>query len=236
MKIRFLLNTLFLVSFSIIAQKNNGIVIYKVEQGNKSVLDNGRVNYLFENIDKNLDRLEYHLIFSGQESTFELDKSLISDFDNTLTPAIIAVGKGKYYYKKNTLLLNQKQTLGDLFLIEYDLNDLKWELTTDRKKIGDFECVKAIGTATVFSIEQTNNKKVVAWFAPSINLPFGPKKYVGLPGLIVQLFEDDLKFQLYSIKFGNQKIKVPQKGIKITEKKLNEYALNKAKEYFKFQN
>ena len=50
------------------------------------------------------------------------------------------------------------------------------------KKIGSYLCYKAI------DVESDNQlKKPIAWFSPLIPVNFGPKEYIGLPGLVLEV-------------------------------------------------
>lgn len=66
--------------------------------------------------------------------------------------------------------------------------DCKWTITTENKKIADFQCYKA--TRPNFIIDRNGKEKtllITAWFAPSLPYSFGPKGYNGLPGLVLEL-------------------------------------------------
>lgn len=78
------------------------------------------------------------------------------------------------------------------------LHPMVWNLLPESKKIDDLECHKAV---TVFK-----GRSYTAWYAPSIPIGNGPWKLGGLPGLIVEAYEDnmDMHFMLSSIRFGNQ--------------------------------
>ena len=65
---------------------------------------------------------------------------------------------------------------------------LKWEVTSETKKIGIYLCFKAIAIEKLWSRQgYFYNDKVVAWFTPEIPLNYGPKHYKGLPGLVLEI-------------------------------------------------
>jgi hypothetical protein len=74
------------------------------------------------------------------------------------------------------------------------LHPMVWRLLPEHRTLGDIECHLA---ETHF-----RGRKYVAWYAPSIPLPHGPWKLGGLPGLILEAFDEDrnLTFRLQSIK------------------------------------
>lgn len=64
------------------------------------------------------------------------------------------------------------------------LYPMKWTIDTATKRIGDFNCIKA---RCFF-----RGRNYTAWYTPDIPLAMGPWKLGGLPGLIVEV-EDDNK-------------------------------------------
>jgi len=63
------------------------------------------------------------------------------------------------------------------FRVEDSLENRAWKLQAERKKIGEYICMKA--TATL------NGDEITAWFTPEIPVPAGPADYYGLPGLVL---------------------------------------------------
>jgi GLPGLI family protein len=63
------------------------------------------------------------------------------------------------------------------FRVEDSLQNRTWKLQTERKKIGEYICMKA--TAIL------DGDKITAWFTPEIPVPAGPAYYYGLPGLVL---------------------------------------------------
>jgi GLPGLI family protein len=108
---------------------------------------------------------------------------------------------GIYYSNfKEKLTLAQKISLGEQVLISYQFPE--WELTTESKKIGEFLCYKAIK-------KQTNNKTKgldVAWYSPEIPVQFGPTKYVGLPGLVLEVIAGKIRFTATKIQLNSQRL------------------------------
>lgn len=86
------------------------------------------------------------------------------------------------------------------FLISSDFI-YKWELINEKKLVGDFECHKAL-TVYTYKDRKGNFKKVpiVAWYTSKLPIPLGPKNYVGLPGLILELEEGDNAIVFYATK------------------------------------
>lgn len=67
---------------------------------------------------------------------------------------------------------------------------LIWEILPDTAHIDGLDCQKAVC--------QFGNRRWFAWFASAIPISDGPYKFCGLPGLIVQI-EDDQQFYKFSL-------------------------------------
>ena len=210
-------------------QQNNGLAKYKVKLAD--VQDD--LQPFLKSLEPVLDNLTYTLRFTEDESIYRVEESMGVDNDRQLEAARIVAGKGVYFYEKNGEHIIQKEFSGDMFLIEPDHPELGWKIIDERKMVGEFECIKAIGINRGFD---NNESTVVAWFSPQINVPYGPNEYFGLPGLILEVEDKGVIYYCTSIGFGQQHIEKPQKGIKITEKKLNEYVLKQASEEFGYKN
>ncbi len=78
------------------------------------------------------------------------------------------------------------------------LHVMNWKISEEKKMIDSLTCIKA---TTHFK-----GRKYTAWFCPAIPIPNGPWKLGGLPGLIVEAYEDnkDLYFLLSEMQINNQ--------------------------------
>jgi GLPGLI family protein len=95
------------------------------------------------------------------------------------------------------------------------------KLTQETKIINGFGCYK--GTRS--------NGKVIAWYAPSIPVSFGPKGEYGLPGLILELERGKIIFKATKIILNPEnelEIKVPKDGKMVTTKEYTQI-IKKAK-------
>lgn len=77
--------------------------------------------------------------------------------------------------------------------------NINWKLISERKKIGDFECYKAIGLL--------RGREYTAWYTNEIPIPFGPWKLQGLPGLIIEAYDKNENFY-----FCMKKIEYPSQN------------------------
>lgn len=207
----------------------SGEIIYEAEILNEDLknqpLDNtfskGDENFL-KKINNNISNLDFILTFSKFNSIFKKqDKMKIND--RSLDIAVIIAGKGVYYTShKEGITLIEKEFSGKTFLIE--IPNTKWKLIQEEKKVGKYVCYKATTIKTTEGRNGKIKKKITAWYSPQIPYNFGPKDYNGLPGLILQLQEDNLLItaKKITIQSTNQiSIEKPTKGEKVTQQEFD---------------
>ena len=93
-------------------------------------------------------------------------------------------------------------------------------MINESKVINDLTCYKAT-SEILFPNEKMNGKltKLTAWYCPTIPVSFGPKCIGGLPGLILELVNDNVTFFAKKINLDLQNeimVKKPSKGKLIT--------------------
>ncbi|SHL84891.1 GLPGLI family protein [Flavobacterium chilense] len=71
------------------------------------------------------------------------------------------------------------------YKVTEDLSEIKWKLSKEKetKIINKFVCNKAT--------LNFRGRNYTAWYTPYIALPFGPWKFYGLPGLILEMYDTD---------------------------------------------
>lgn len=93
------------------------------------------------------------------------------------------------YYSNNATdtIIKMSRSLGYISQPQLD-----WQLTNKTKMIGDYKCYRASIKEKLYSRQgYYYYKDVIAWFTPEIPLNFGPKNYKGLPGLILQIEDNE---------------------------------------------
>jgi GLPGLI family protein len=177
-----------------------------------------------------MENIQFSLLFNKTESLFEEKESMVSD--EKKDSYLQALGRsmtfnGKLYTNiKSGLVLHQKTLTSDVFLIESNVKDIKWQLTSETKKIDNYTCYKATTFTTIESVRGTVELPVTVWYAPNIPFAFGPKNYAGLPGLILEVEVNKLVF--YAVKIDLNKpmkdsgIVAPAKGKRVTIKEFLE--------------
>lgn len=121
--------------------------------------------------------------------------------------------------------VHQQEFFGRDFLVTGPARECKWKLTGEKKKIGDYECQKAV--------LQDTTEQTVAWFTPQIPVPAGPGTYGMLPGLILELDIDNGQRTTIVTKVDLKpvdKIEQPTKGKKVTADEFKAIEAEKMKE------
>ena len=205
----------------------------------KSWMDNtrfaSRSSYMKDMIKRNTEK-DYVLEFNSIESTYKEIKKLETEGQGYNWMAnYVGENIGKIYKNaQDKISINETEMMGKFFLVTEDLEKTKWKMSGESKKIGQYTCYKATYTKQVeekvFSFgswNQTNGTnqpkkpkkmrdvEVVAWFTPEIPVSSGPSWYQGLPGLILEVSDDDTKILCTKIVMNpkeKSKIKRPKKG------------------------
>ena len=124
------------------------------------------------------------------------------------------------------------------FRVKKPLKRPPWKLHPERKKIGDYVCMKATA--------ELEGEKVTAWFTPEIPVPAGPAEYYGLPGLVLAVERlDETIFLATTVELsppdpdllvppGEGKQYTPEEFDQIVAEKVEEYRQNGAEksEYY----
>lgn len=127
------------------------------------------------------------------------------------------------------IYLKSANLLGKDFLIKDTLPKYDWNLSEETKIVGNYVCKKA---TTVH-----NRKEITAWYAPSIPINDGPDEYYGLPGLIIELTDGNITYNVLNVQETPEiSILKPNKGKEITKAKyqqLEQERMEAIKQQFK---
>lgn len=86
--------------------------------------------------------------------------------------------------------------LGVYYKYEND-QKMKWTLGNETKTISTYRCRKATG--------KYRNKNITAWYTEEIPISEGPYTFKGLPGLVVEAYDDKDYFHFTLVKIKNLK-------------------------------
>ncbi|PWJ38016.1 GLPGLI family protein [Sediminitomix flava] len=89
---------------------------------------------------------------------------------------VSAAGYTEYTFKVGEEVIGKEYFIGKEINYKNKVNSLNWEITSEKRMIGGYECIKAV----------TNNN-IIAWYTPKLPISCGPSFYNGLPGLIMEV-------------------------------------------------
>lgn len=233
---------LFLIGNIAYSQNFQGKVLYKsyvlgnvidsstFQKKNKQIAD----ALTFVNKSVKTNSMKFELKFTNSESLFQKEPKMKKDNDYGYELAeTIYGGKNIYYANSNTgEKITNKEVYEAVYLVKGNMKDVKWTLTNQRKKIGNYSCLKATTTLKTKNSKGIFYKEVTAWYAPEIPVSFGPKDYCGLPGLILELIEGNIFYSTYKLILNpKEKIEIhkPKKGKIITQEELDKIGLSLSK-------
>lgn len=230
-----------IISFS---QDKNVIVIYKKDILNYAIQSKNpekqeAYSSMLNELKASSNSLRYNLIINDSKSLFTLEENLLIDINKQALRFIENAGDsgGSFYMNsKSRELIRSKNLYGETFNIISSIDSIKWELTNERKKIGNFECYKAKTNKVIKNSKGTFNHIVEAWYAPEIPFSFGPVGYGGLPGLIIEIQYQNVRFYVSTIALNtkkNTKIVKPTKGKEVTKAEYNEITKKMANDFLK---
>ena len=203
----------------------------------------------FQEAMKKATEKKHLLTFNKGECLYEeqqaLEKPEIPSSGMVISVSYSGGGK-KYLDLKNKKSIVEEEIFGKEFLIVEPLEKPDWKLLNETKKIGEYNCFKAEiliqvtekqkeeykeflkkeeTKPSLFKMEEPKDKTIVAWYTPEIPVSFGPNNYWGLPGLILEINEDETIILCSKVTLSNKeksKIKVPNTGDKVNQKKFDE--------------
>ncbi|BAV94581.1 GLPGLI family protein [Ichthyobacterium seriolicida] len=117
-----------------------------------------------------------------------------------------------FAYKNNNTLYSKENISNSDVHVQDDDSFLEWEITKERKRISNYECIKA------FLKKYPDH---IVWFSPEIPIGIGPYIYHNLPGLVL---ESENKSSL------NKLTSISHVESSIFEEKLEEIKKNMIKE------
>lgn len=193
---------------------NSGEIIYEVEINNEYKASK-KVSLLI----KSASNVDFILKFSAHQSTFHKLSTLSNESKKGINlTEIFAGGKDSFYYNnKNKEIINSKEIGGESILLKKEV--IRWKLTKQEKKIGNYNCFKAIALDADGALSN-----IIAWYSIDIPIPFGPNRYNNLPGLIIKLGDDIVTYTAKKITLNKKAIKIdkPINGLKLSEQEFRE--------------
>jgi GLPGLI family protein len=260
--VTFLIAALLFATSPMTAQDFHGEATYKTSRSIDIKMDSTKVTsdmekQMIEMLKKQFQKT-FILSFNKEASIYKEDVSLESPKAGGMGISFMGLGGGGsdilYKNTKENRFVDQKDTMGKIFLVKDDMEKVEWKLESETKFIGEYQCFKATYTyeadvMTKASLESATTMKgedkdkepefekvtktVTAWYTPQIPVNNGPGTYHGLPGLILEISKDKQQIVCTKIVLNPQnfnKIEEPTKGKEVNQAEYDEIMKKKRKE------
>lgn len=140
----------------------------------------------------------------NDKKTVRDEKTQADSEDSKVVEINIKVGSDSlgsvYYHNLHEDYIVCRESLYENGKLKYfiykDLAPIKWNLEDKFKIISEYKCQKATA--------QFRGRSYEAWFTSEIPLSFGPWKFHGLPGLILEVYD-----QTGEVYFSADRVKIP---------------------------
>lgn len=247
--------SLFLSLLNALAQDFKGIAEYQSKTKLDIQIDSTRIPKEriadFKEMMKSQLEKKYILSFNKSEALYKEEEKLEQPGRGGGMRFMMGGFSQGIYYKnlKEKRYTRQLESFSKEFLIKDSLKTYQWQLEDESKMIGEHLCFKATTTKEIPDIrvgtppkkedaandEQPKTKiiTVTAWYTPEIPINNGPSDYWGLPGLILELNEENMIFLCTKIVLNPKEsfeLKEPEKGKVVTQKEFDKIVTDKMKE------
>jgi GLPGLI family protein len=217
---------MFFISLYSNSQITNGVATYGlfITVDEEVMKADKKYGYIQKAIDVSR-KLKYSLVFKGKEANFYQQKNdSLDKVSVNIANSLSEVSRLIYINLDTGMLINEMNADGLIikkneFIVKDSINK-NWLITNESKLIGEYLCYKAVTTKKVIKIDREVAETVIAWFCPTLPYTFGPSKYAGLPGLILELQEKNIVFVIDNISLNNSeghKIIIPTAKKEITQ-------------------
>lgn len=167
------------------------------------------------------------LKFNSKESIYYLDFDISKMYGTANLTRIFGGSDNLIYYNQEN-----KEYLSETLILEYPViiskEPIQWEISNEETKlINGYLCKKAIRKRSEINDAGLAKKaELTAWFCPEIPFNFGPERFHGLPGLVLECNSNIVKFELEKITWHKEELKInkPNSGEIISEEEFKNRA------------
>ncbi len=219
------------LSFTANAQ-NEGVIKFTVTRDMHVALE-GTQAEAYKDFIPQYQTSQNELIFNENSSLYQIVQDETSDevdemeMDQGNVQIDIDFGGGesednKIYFDKSTnTIIEQRDFMGKLFLLEEQAEEIEWKVTEETDTILGKICTKATTQLDGNMNGEEVKIDVIAWFTSEIPASFGPSSYRGLPGMILKVdfdngFEIIEATEISMEEIEKNQLKKPNKGKKVT--------------------
>jgi len=182
-----------------------------VKKSNK--IESDAFKKLANDCNKALAKVQFKSISNGSTHRFFYEEVMASDFDGEfwLDLALVWAMDGKQMYADYTKRISYYETNQISKIRSVKMDNINWTISNDSKNILGYKCYRA--TAKIVNPEEEYKLTIptIAWFCPELTKRGGPTAYATLPGTILELESEKLRFTVTKVKIKkSNSIKIPQ--------------------------
>ncbi|VXB06757.1 GLPGLI family protein [Flavobacterium sp. 9R] len=189
----------------------SGSIIYSVKIDSSASQDIKKYRELIDKMIEYANNQKFELQFNKSNSIFKICDVMSKDpmfNEKENRTARLALTSGFDFFIDSSKRIDLEIKANNQ-LVESGVGKINWDITTESKSISNYLCYKAIKLIPfVDRYGENKTKQVVAWFAPSLPFPFGPKNFYGLPGLILELHENKTTYLATKIVLTDKEFKI----------------------------
>ncbi|MFD2563294.1 GLPGLI family protein [Aquimarina rubra] len=159
----------------------------------------------------NYDRYKCNLFFDKEKSFFSYssinlqDLDIEQDQDDDQSYTFKVSDTSRYFIKTNKVsksIVQLEKGFGedDFYIVEEGLPKISWNITSETKDIDSYRCIKATA--------QYRGRDYIVWFTTDFPGYFGPWKFHGLPGIILEAHDLTQEVQIYATKITKNNLPV----------------------------
>lgn len=181
---------------------------------------NQEIEYTFQ--DKNNYKCNSTLYIKNNESIYKIGDKRDQGIDekNSTEKNLVFVNNDEIstlFYTNDTISITRIPLYKSELIYYDDGQNITMNFTGNSKKINEYNCQEV-------KID-LNGRKYSIWFTPDIQTYFAPFRFNGLPGLVVELYEETnkIKLTLNSIKKSNDTVDFDKYKKYILSKKVLKY-------------
>lgn len=221
MKKKTLLILFIVFSQSLVAQN-----LWKVEYETYDKLFFDEKDPVFKaELDKNNSKPKYYQLLFDENHSFFYEVVRIDNSQSKSSVSMSTIDDNIYIDYKSAQYMMEGNYANKYILVIDNLPKYMWTISRESKEILGIKVKKAT--------TEYKDSKIEAWFASTIQPKGGPIFFNDLPGLILELKAiTSLKDERYETTFKaievkeaskNEKIKIPSKGKKMTQKEVDDF-------------
>lgn len=159
------------------------------------------MNSYLKDINDYAKNFKLNILAKNNQYFYKIDdrlpiESMSQEYKQVTTLSKIGLSQNLFFDSSSVYYYNNT----DKFITKSDLDLLEWNITGNKKRIKNYNCYEICPEIITDYNLGYNSVGLKAWFTNDINIKGGPTPYANVPGLIVSLENQFVKYELTNIK------------------------------------